>query len=45
MKAGKEPMRTFGDLLQFYEMKKDEDEPGGAKKKKGDGPGRCQTGR
>ena len=23
MKAGKEPMRTFGDLLQFYQHKTD----------------------
>jgi uncharacterized protein len=27
MKSGKEPMRTFGDLLQFYEHKQEGDEP------------------
>jgi uncharacterized protein len=38
MKKGKEPMRTFGDLLQFYEMKKDEGKGGDAEKKKADAP-------
>ena len=33
MKAGKEPMRTFGDLLQFYSQKEPETEP--AKKDQG----------
>jgi uncharacterized protein len=27
MKAGDEPMRTFSDLLQFFELKKQEDSP------------------
>jgi len=27
MKSGKEPMRTFGDLLQYYEHKQEGDEP------------------
>ncbi|MDZ7616391.1 MAG: Tex-like N-terminal domain-containing protein [Patescibacteria group bacterium] len=27
MKAGKEPMRTFSDLLQFYSQKQPDDEP------------------
>jgi hypothetical protein len=26
MKKGKEPLRTFGDLLQFYELKQQPDE-------------------
>jgi hypothetical protein len=27
MEEGKEPMRSFSDLLQFYEKKKEDDEP------------------
>jgi hypothetical protein len=27
MKKGKEPMRTFGDLLQFYQMQEKPPEP------------------
>jgi hypothetical protein len=26
MKEGKEPLRTFGDLKQFFELKKESDE-------------------
>jgi hypothetical protein len=36
MVEGKEPMRSFSDLLQFYERKTDdEEEAGGGKSKKG----------
>ena len=27
MKKGKEPMRTFGDLMQFFETKTDDKKP------------------
>jgi hypothetical protein len=33
MKKGKEPMRTFGDLMQFFETKTDDKKPPAAKKK------------
>ena len=33
MKKGKEPMRTFGDLMQFFEAKTDDKKPPAAKKK------------
>ncbi len=34
MKKGDEPMRTFGDLKQFFEVRKDDDEPKQDEKKK-----------
>jgi hypothetical protein len=38
MKDGKEPLRTFGDLMQFYQFKSGDEQPAPAAKKESERP-------